>query len=66
MKSLKKVLHEQELRKSPGKIPLLPKKSMKKESSATFDYVCSEGIIIVKWNDTTALPVATNKVKYSV
>ncbi|GBM23837.1 PiggyBac transposable element-derived protein 3, partial [Araneus ventricosus] len=45
--------------------PLPPKKSMKKTSKGTFEYACSEDLVIVKWNDNTAVSVATNKVKAS-
>ncbi|GBN85927.1 PiggyBac transposable element-derived protein 2 [Araneus ventricosus] len=45
--------------------PLPPKKSMKKASRGTFEYACSEDLVIVKWNDNTAVSVATNKVKAS-
>ncbi|GBM79434.1 hypothetical protein AVEN_213290-1 [Araneus ventricosus] len=45
--------------------PLPPKKIMKKTSRGTFEYACSEDLVIVKWNDNTAVSVATNKVKAS-
>ncbi|GBN23920.1 PiggyBac transposable element-derived protein 2 [Araneus ventricosus] len=45
--------------------PLPPKKSMKKTSRGTFEYACSENLVIVKWNDNTAVSVATSKVKAS-
>ncbi|GBL63683.1 PiggyBac transposable element-derived protein 3 [Araneus ventricosus] len=45
--------------------PLPPKKSMKKTSRGTFKYACSENLVIVKWNDNTAVAVATSKVKAS-
>ncbi|GBL86994.1 PiggyBac transposable element-derived protein 3, partial [Araneus ventricosus] len=42
---------------------LRPKKSMKKTFRRTFEYACSEDLVIVKWNDNTTVSIATNKVK---
>ncbi|GBM18889.1 hypothetical protein AVEN_137264-1 [Araneus ventricosus] len=41
--------------------PLLPKKSMTKTSRGNMNTPCSEDMVIVKWNDKTAVLVATKQ-----
>ena len=43
--------------------PLSPKNIMKKTPRVTYESVCTEDIVIVKWNDNTVVAVASNKVR---